>query len=284
MLKLNIVLKKFYFFLQKSIETIISLLSVCFLSSFSTARRFKKININQKNDTCYILGNGPSLKTELDKNIELFCNNDVIVVNTMCKSPFYKVIKPKFYILLDPIIWDSKWSEYDAVVEGLLNTDWEMFLFLPINLCPKEYYSIFTTNPNLKIVFFNVIRIVGFTNISYFLYKHGLGMPYLRNVMTQAIMCAVNKGYKKILLYGADHSWTRDLDADENNRIYIRDSHFHEENVKRYLPVGMYREYLLQHYHTFLSHHIMNKYAKYRGTRIINKTKHSFIEDYDTEE
>jgi hypothetical protein len=125
---------------------------------------------------------------------------------------------------------------------------------------------------------------VGFSNISFYLYKHGLGLPNSRNVMTQAIMCAINKGYKKILLYGADHSWTRDLDADEENRIYIRDKHFYEDEVKRYLPVGMYREYLYQHYLTFLSHSIMNEYAKHRGTRIINKTKHSFIEDYDTEE
>lgn len=265
-------------------ETIISLLSVCFLSSFSTARKFKKLNVNKKNDSCYILGNGPSLKEELDKNIELFCNNDVIVINTMCKSPVYKVIKPKFYILLDPIIFDSKWSEYDVVVDSLLNTDWEMILFLPINLCPKKYHSIFTANPHLKIVFFNYTRIVGFSNITFFLYKHNLGMPYLRNVMTQAIMCAINKGYKKVFLYGADHSWTRDLDADENNRIFIKDKHFYEADVKRYLPVGMYREYLYQHYVTFLSHHIMNKYSKYRGTRIINKTKFSFIEDYETEE
>ena len=157
MLKARI-LKKLYIISKKLMETIISLLSVCFLSSFSTARKFKKININKKNDTCYILGNGPSLKPELDKNIELFCNNDVIVVNTMCKSPVYKVIKPKFYILLDPICFDSKWSEYDTVVEGLLNTDWEMFLFLPINLCPKKYHSIFNANPNLKIVFFNVFE------------------------------------------------------------------------------------------------------------------------------
>jgi hypothetical protein len=258
------------------------LLSVCFLSSFSTARKFKKININQKSDTCYILGNGPSLKAELEKNLELFCNNDVIVVNTMCKSPFYKIIKPKFYILLDPICFESNWSEYDVVVKGLLNTDWEMFLFLPHNLCPKKYHSMFSKNPHLKIVFFNATRVVGISKISFYLYKHGLGMPYLRNVMTQAIMCAVNKDYKKILLYGADHSWTRDLDADETNRIYIKDKHFYEDEVKRYLQVGMYREYLYQHYLTFLSHHIMNNYAKYRNTKIINKTKHSFIEDYDT--
>lgn len=278
------ILKKLYQFIQKLVETMVSLLSVCLLASFSTARKFKNLDINKKNDICYILGNGPSLKTDLEKDIELFLNNDVIVVNTMCKSQQYKVIKPKFYILLDPICFDTKWPEYDAVVEGLLSTDWEMFLFLPINLCPKEYHSIFKTNPNLKIVFFNVIRIVGFSNISFFLYKHGLGMPYLRNVMTQAIMCAINKDYKKIILYGADHSWTRDLDADEKNRIYIKDKHFYEDDVKRYLPVGMYREYLYQHYLTFLSHNIMNKYAKYRGTRIINKTKYSFIEDYDTEE
>ncbi|MGF1555115.1 MAG: hypothetical protein ACFCUF_02845 [Paucihalobacter sp.] len=265
-------------------ETIVSLLSVGLLASFSTARKFEKLDINKKNDTCYILGNGPSLKTDLEKDMELFCNNDVIVVNTMCKSQQYKVIKPKFYILLDPICFDPEWNEYDAVVEGLLSTDWEMFLLLPINLCPKEFHSIFASKPNLKIVFFNVIRVVGFPKISFFLYKHGLGMPYLRNVMTQAIMCAINKDYKKIILYGADHSWTRDLDADEKNRIYIKDKHFYEDDVKRYLPVGMYREYLYQHYLTFLSHHIMNKYAKYRGSRIINKTKYSFIEDYDTEE
>ena len=277
-------LKKLYIFSQKLIETFISLLSVCFLSSFSIARKFKKININRKGDTCYILGNGPSLKEELDNNIELFCENDVIVINTMCKSEFYKVIKPKFYILLDPICFDPTWSEYDAVVEGLLNTDWDMFLFLPINLCPKEYHMQFAKNPRLKVVLFNYTRIVGFSNISFFLYKHGMGMPYLRNVMTQAIMCAINKGYKKVLLYGADHSWTRDMDADENNRIFIKDRHFYEEDVKRYLPVGMYREYLYQHYVTFLSHFIMNNYSKYRGARVINKTRFSFIEEYDTQE
>lgn len=282
MLKLRNVFKKLYLFTETSIETIISLLSVCLFSSFSTARQNKKIYINQKKDVCYVLGNGPSLKEELHKNIELFCDKDVIVVNTMCKSPVYKVIKPKFYVLLDLIVWDPKWSEYDAVVNGLLNTDWEMFLYLP-RICPKEYYSIFSANPNLKIVFFNATRIVGFSNISFFLYKHGLGMPYSRNVMTPAIMCAINSRYKKILIYGADHSWTRDLDADDKNRIYIKDKHFYEGDVKRYLPVGMYRKYLLQHYLTFLSHHIMNKYANYRGTKIINKTKHSFIEDYDTE-
>ena len=282
MLKLRNIFKNLYLFLEKSFETIISLVSVCLFSSFSTARRFKNIDINQKKDTCYVLGNGPSLKTELEENIELFCNKDAVVVNTMCKSPVYKLIKPKFYVLLDLIIWDPKWPEYDNVVNGLLDTDWEMFLVLP-RICPKEYYSVFSANPKLKIVFFNGTRIVGFSRISYFLYKYGFGIPYSRNVMTPALMCAINNGYKKVLLYGADHSWTKDLIADENNRIYIKDSHFYESEVKRYLPVGMYRNYLLQHYITFLSHHIMNKYANYRGTKIINKTKNSFIEDYETE-
>lgn len=282
MLKVRL-LKRLYLFLQKFMETIVSLLSVCFISSFSVARKFEKLKVNRKSDTCYILGNGPSLKTNLEEDIELFRDNDVTVVNTMCKSRFYRIIKPKFYILLDPICFDPKWSEYDEVVESLLKTDWEMYLFLPQSLCPKDYKSNLGANPNLNIVFFNATRVVGLSNISFYLYKKGLGMPYLRNVMTQAIMCAINKDYKKIFLYGADHSWTRDLDADENNRIYIKDKHFYEEDVKRYLPVGMYREYLYQHYLTFLSHHIMNNYAKYRGARIINKTKHSFIEDYDTE-
>ena len=282
MLKFRTFFTKSYEFLEKSIQSIISLLSIFLLSSFSIARRFKRTSSNQKNDTCYILGNGPSLKTELDENIELFCNNDVIVVNTMCNSSVYKVIKPKFYILLDHIVWDSQWSHYKFVVDGLLNTDWEMTLFLPQH-CPKEYYTIFNANPKLKIVFFNATRIVGFSNISFPLYKRGLGIPYSRNVLTPAIMCALNYGYKRILLYGANHSWTKDLIADENNRIYIKDNHFYEDEVKRYLPVGMYRKYLLQHYLTFLSHSIMNKYAKYRGAKIINKTKFSYIEDYDTE-
>ena len=102
--------------------------------------------------------------------------------------------------------------------------------------------------------------------------------------MIPATMSAINKGYKKTLLYGTNHSWTRALNTDENNRIYIKDTHFYEDDFKRYLLVGMYRKYLLRHYLTFLSHNIMNKYAKYRGTKIINKTKYLFIEDYDTEE
>lgn len=282
MLKVRL-LKQLYIFVQKSMETIVSLLSVCFISSFSVAQKLKKINVNRKSDTCYVLGNGPSLKKDLDDNIESFCANDVLVVNTMCKSPFYKVIKPKFYVLLDPICFDPSWGEYDNVVECLLNTDWEMFLYLPYRLCPKEFQVVLKSNPKLNIVLFNATRVVGLSHISFYLYKQGLGLPSSRNVMIQAIMCGINKNYKKIMLYGADHSWTRDLDADEKNRIYIKDKHFYEEDSKRYLPVGMYREYLLQHYQTFVSHFVMNSYSNYRGAKIINKTKHSFIEEYAVE-
>lgn len=278
------ILKTLYINSQKIFNTVLSIASVLFLSSFFAARSLKKLRKENSNDTCYILGNGPSLASELKENIESFRNNDVFVVNTMCKSPLFKVIKPKYYILLDPICFDPEWSEYAVVIDSLLDTDWQMIIFLPKSLCPEKYYSKLKKNQNLKIVFFNETRIVGISNVSFYLYKNWLGLPNSRNVMTQAIMSAINIGYKRIYLYGADHSWTRDLDADQNNRIFIRDKHFYEEDVKRYLPVGMYREYLYQHYLTFLSHSIMNRYAKYRGSKVINKTRHSFIEDYDTEE
>ena len=46
-----------------------------------------------------------------------------------------------------------------------------------------------------------------------------LGYARPRNVMIGAIMGAMQEGFGKIYLAGADHSWTRTLSIDEDNNV-----------------------------------------------------------------
>ena len=107
-------------------------------------------------------------------------------------------------------------------------------------------------------------------------------MPRPQNISNAAIFCAINSGYKKIYLYGVEHSWLKSFDVDPvNHKIYANDSHYYKNEYIRYYKRGEYCRVLRNQYLTFKSHFMLRDYADSENIKIVNKTKNSFIEAYE---
>ena len=65
-------------------------------------------NLKTDSETCYILGNGPSLIHQLTDSDFLYKQKNLFVVNNFVLTNHYKILKPRNYIFADPCYWDNK--------------------------------------------------------------------------------------------------------------------------------------------------------------------------------
>jgi hypothetical protein len=273
-------------------DTTISILSVSFFSAFTAHKKMQiaKKNISN-NKECCILGNGPSLAEVLIKGTEIFAGKHVFVVNNFCENNYFFKIQPDNYIIADPDYWKNDPNDLymtklkESFIEAFAKINWKMNFFVPCDI-PESFISVFSSNKFLTITKYNRTPVKGYKKIAYFLYKYNLGMPLPFNVLNAAIFCALNLGFKNIYLYGADHSWIKDLFVDENNNVCSYQNHFYDKGTvrqsyimpKESLVVGL--ECIVS---AFKSYILLKKYAADLNSRVINKTKGSFIDVFDFE-
>lgn len=283
MLKLRSNFKKLFFILQCLTETIISLTLAIFSSSFSIARRLKKLSKFQNNTTCYVLGNGPSLANELKNNLKLFIDNDVLSLNYFSNTKHFNLLQPKYYVLLDYICFDLFGDgkvNNELQIDNFNKIDWEMILFVPVSQ-KKSFFLTHIKNTKINIVFFNTTRIIGGERFRNFFYKHNLGIPSSINVSLPSILLMINLNYKNIYLYGLEHSWLKTLFVNENNLVCEDDRHFFDKNTSNVrVNRGPMNKLMMQYYTVFNAHMLLQEFAVYKKIQIINCTKDSFIDAY----
>lgn len=243
----------------------------------------------EHNKPLYILGNGPSLKNELNH----FDNkNDFFVVNNFNQDDLFFYLKPKYYLIVDPLYFDIKlMTEKERETIKLLTcVCWEMILFIPF----KYYKSFCKTNGQLvnnnkiKIIPFHTNPYIGFNKIKFFLFSKGLSSPQCANVLIPSILNGINLGYKVIYLYGADHSWISLLRVNNKNQLCLTDSHFYDAVEKKSIPwinvegkqVRMH-EALFAFSKMFKGYWELKLYSQKRKCMIINKTDESYIDAFD---
>lgn len=277
--------KLLYFFCVRLLETFVSLLSVCLFSSFRINRKFEAISkMIAPNKECRILCNGPSLMEVLAGKGFEDNDTDFFVVNFFATTEYFTIVKPNNYIILDPNLRNdnSKHKEArDKLIQALNTVDWNMNLFVPIDVV-HLFNEYFKENSCIKVVEYNHTPISGFDLIVNYLYRKSLGMPRAQNILNAAIFCAINLGYSKIYIYGAEHSWTKNFDVDPvSHRIFLNDCHFYKSEHIRYMPKGDYAKWLRWIAIMMETHEKLREYADTKGARVVNKTPGSFIEYYD---
>ena len=278
------ILIEFNFFCIKISETIISILSVIFFSSFSTK---KNVNFKQKikkSSECIIIGNGPSVNLLFEENRNFINNKDVFVVNFFCLTKYFIEIKPSYYVIADPDLFsdfynDEIKTQTNELVKVLNKITWPMILFIPVRFTKSELFNSFV-NPNLQIVPFNTTPIRGFKFFQNFFFKANLGMPIAESVIIAAIFLAINSDYNVLNLFGVEHSWLKNLSISSHNEVYVGLDHFYKASEKTDEKRKL-SYFLLSQSRLFNSHLQLQDYSKYLGKRIINRTKDSFIDAYD---
>ena len=117
----------------KYLWSFLSLLKFLFL--IKDAESLKKIKFKKANRKAIVLGNGPSLKNDLEEIVRKKDDYDLICVNNFCSSQFYEVLKPSMYVFLDNYFFNceahSDWIEQREKTFNIINknTTWPMQIF-----------------------------------------------------------------------------------------------------------------------------------------------------------
>lgn len=236
-----------------------------------------------------VMGTGPSLKDVLDKNSEILLNTDTLAVNFTANTDIFHMLKPKIYVLADPIFFvqgnEGGFSDSNVrcLWENIASTDWKMSLYVP---CKAKIPRFIEENNSIIVKRFNLTPGEGLKSLVHWLYRKGLAMPRPRNVLIVSIMVGLREGYRDIYLIGADHSWTRDLRIDDENHVVYGLNHFYKDNDKEHKRVENLYETI--HLHdvlksltiAFRSYHQIAKFADEIGAKITNCTPGSFIDAF----
>lgn len=264
---------------NRFLNSILSLIKVLFLSDFSLK------TAKATSARCGILGNGPSLKVTLENDVEFLSQLELIAVNLFSTTTEYTQFKPKNYLLLDwsfmnPDHWHGR-TGLRGIVE---NTTWDLNLFVPTKMLKSTYFrNELAQNPHIKPVPFNYTIVSGYTQLTYWFFKKGLGMPQCQNVLVAALFYALNMGFKEIYLFGADHSWHEMIKLDENNNLVVSDTHFYGQ--KDYDIAVRETSYMSQQlfslHKAFYGYEILARYARSIGIKVYNASVRSYVDVFE---
>lgn len=271
-------------------QTIVSMFRICLMSGNS------KTFLQQKSqaDSIIILGNGPSLKTTIEANKDVFHQHELICLNHFALSEYYTEFKPQYYVAIaHDLFLDNVMPHFKEASDKLFNaiadkTSWKMKYFTTQEAKKHlRWQKILERNKNIEIVFMNLTPVEGFDRFKFRRFDSAKGMPRPHNVMVPAIFTAIHLDVKKIILVGSDHSWLKELHVDENNRTLFFNEHFYdkEKQSKQFDYAGQHymklHEILSTMSLAFESYHILNKYADYKKITIINCTPGSYIDAFN---
>lgn len=260
--------------------------SLCAILVFSQISGRKNIRTSD-NTICNVLGNGPSLAENI--NIIKDAPYPSIAVNFLCKSEYFRIIKPSYYLFIDSSFLngaDEKCANMRVdFCNCVRNIDWQMTLFLPFHQRKSIGAEMISkiNNDFLKIKYINTTPIDGPIGFRNFLYKSNLGMPLAYNVINAALMVGINLGFKELHLFGAEHSFLQQLCFDEEGNLCGYNSHVYKDEFQKYykIPRGGLEDGLYSFAKCLTSYRYISDYAKYCNTKIFNRCKDSFIESFD---
>lgn len=284
--------KKIYYSIGKGLSDFGGLISSAVLICISfIAYRNSGVKLKQnKIGSCCILGNGPSLKEVLENNIDELKKHDIFVVNGFATGDYFFALRPKYYVIVDPNAFLEPFSDYFVqfqgdIIKAFTAMDWDMCFYAPVQ--QKKSYFIKKIeslgNNHIKIVFINTIPVEGPKWFRNAICKTGWAMPKTWNILNAVICLALNQGYKKIAIYGADHSWIKDIFINENNQLCNWNSHFHGKDDYFVMEKGSLEEGLLSFAMCLKSYRYLNDYAESIGATIVNRTKGSYLDVFDFE-
>lgn len=235
-----------------------------------------------KGKRCFILGNGPSIKTE---DLSLLKDEYVFVVNQSSRNSYYEKVKPNYYICVDPVFFRvSEENEGDMeMLKALFN----------INCCgasPKCFFPI-----EEKVRFIERFEIDKKLDVNYF--KQGLNyhekykrkinfakmIPGSGTVVHYAISLAIYMGFSEIYLLGCDTTGIMvSINALLNN-ITDADYSYHVTDVEKNRIKQMVSDSSLErlcksYYNTLCAFRWIYEYCKRKGIKMINCSSSSVIE------
>lgn len=260
-------------------DSMASLLKVALMSRQPSGKS------SENKGTLIVMGNGPSLRDAIDNHKDVLETNDLFSVNFAPLTPDFFDLKPEIHLLADGLFFQTvKQGNVEEMWAALRRVDWKMTLYVPVK--QKRSKDLMELPGNIEVKYFNLTPASGWKWLMRLLYGRGLAMPRPRNVLVPSLMTAIREGYSRILLTGADHSWSKTLWVTDNNRVVSVQPHFYRDNEKERDRVeSLYKDiHLHQIYESFSiafrSYFAVKEFADARGVEILNATPGSFIDAF----
>ena len=248
--------------------------------------------VGERRPTMAVLGNGPSLKGELEELLRDPAARDFMAVNFFAEDERFMVLQPAYYVLSDPMFFRR--TSLRERIEQFYRTLNERVTW-PMNLYVQYYnpehfdYRAHLTNPLIRIVRFHTITYYGFRAVRHWLFNHGLGSGNFGTVVQVGELIALQLGYRRVELYGVDHTLLEGLTVDGENRLCRADRHFYDDDTTPHLKPMMQKVpevpytmavYLQEVADLFRGHELLRDYADSLGAEIVNCTRSSMIDAY----
>jgi hypothetical protein len=276
-------------FLFKFFQSLGSFFKILLRSNIFLKKNYKPID-----NSCIILGNGPSLKKVLSEQFDHIERKVIWCVNNFPNTEYFTKIKPDYFLFISTAYFRPDKIKYaqevrDSIIKSLVEkTNWNLIVY-----CPKEarqnngFVKYLESNPFLEIRYFNKTPVSGLSSFNKFYFKRGWGMPRPHNVLIPALLMAINIGYKKIYLVGADHSWLPLISVNDKNEALVNQQHFYKDESESNGVMYQNNEprklhqILEKFMFSFRSYFHLQDYASAQQCHIFNCTPNSFIDAFD---
>lgn len=272
-------------FLKDAVDSAASVAKVVMMSR----RSRKPMPVDQTREIV-ILGNGPSLRQTMEKDRDYLMSRSRMAVNFAALTEEFRELRPDYYIMIDalmfPVLSPDEDSRAGHLWCCLREVDWPMVLFVPVARMDAAR-KLLGDNRNVTLSPLNLTPVEGWRWLTHAIFRRGMGMPRPRNVLVAAVMAAIWEGFGRILLAGADHTWSHTMRVDSQNRICMAVEHFYsEDHAKEDMQVA--EAYRGVHIHdvyqslsiAFRSYFHIKEYADSRGVRIVNISPVSMIDAF----
>jgi hypothetical protein len=244
---------------------------------------------------CIILATGPSLSGMIKAYPQFLKGKDLICVNHFPTTEFFDQLKPAYYVTSAPDLWLDQIEEFfvkqsNGLFDTMSNdTNWPLVFHIPYESRKfRRWQKLLRPNHNIKVVFYNNTPIEGWKWFRHLCFKLNLGMPRPHNVLIPCLTHAINMGYDRVYLWGADHSWLPEISVDPQNQVLINQKHFYDQQTsvgkpldKRGIGQRNMPELLTKFVHAFNGYFILKEYAESLGITILNATPGSFIDAFE---
>ncbi len=271
-------------------ETITSLLRIIVFTKI--IKGFNRNNYSKLSDIV-VIGNGPSLNKMISEKTEFLNNKDLICVNFFPSSEYFFKLKPLYLIVGAPDFWLERVRPElenlrNDLYKNLLKVNWTLVFYIPVQA--KKFtlwHKLTAQNSFIKIHYYNVTPIHGYSWFRNFCYKRNIGLPRPHNILNPAIMMSIIMNYTNIYLWGAEHSWLQTIFVDEDNIAYLTQQHFYSKGTVKPLPMQKnvnedrkLHEMLYKFVYTFEGYFLIREFSEKNGSNIWNCTPGSFIDAF----
>ncbi len=266
---------------------------------FYSAFKFKKVSGTGWENNYYkktiLLGNGPSLKDDIEKIIEESNISEIYVLNYFAVTNYFWKIKPECYVLTDRMFWSQNVNEdikkdNEELFNSLDKVDWKMNL-----ICPESGFKWISDRlkqkNNIKVLKIHSVNIEFKTEkINLFALNKNLITPHFINGLVMVLWHAIYKRRMDIEIYGADFSLFKEYYIDQKtNDLYTSASHFYkntkaQDNASYKYPnepKKMLHTRLYQQWSSFYQMYLLSKTAKMRQIKITNLSSNSFLDSFE---